>query len=143
MMFRHSYIAVVLFSLLVLSLSGCKEEETENTQDYCNITSFSIGTLKRTVVKRTGHGTVVKSVSTIYTTGWMFAVDQINNQIYNRDSLPTGCARRTLLDITYRGKTLYYRSKDAADDAPWTVYVPSDSVTDRPRAAGGSGVRGG
>ena len=129
MMFRHSYIAVVLFSLLVLSLSGCKEEETENTQDYCNITSFSIGTLKRTVVKRTGHGTVVKSVSTIYTTGWMFAVDQINNQIYNRDSLPTGCARRTLLDITYRGKTLYYRSKDAADDAPWTVYVPSDSVT--------------
>ena len=129
MMFRHSYIAVVLFSLLLLSLSGCKEEETENTQDYCNITSFSIGTLKRTVVKRTGHGTIVKSVSTIYTTGWNFAVDQVNNNIYNRDSLPTGCARRTLLDITYRGKTLYYRNAEADDSVPWTVYVSSDSVT--------------
>ena len=129
MMFRHSYIAVVLFSLLLLSLSGCKEEETENTQDYCNITSFSIGTLKRTVVKRTGHGTIVKSVSTIYTTGWKFAVDQVNNNIYNRDSLPTGCARRTLLDITYRGKTLYYRNAGADDSVPWTVYASSDSVT--------------
>ena len=129
MMFRHSYIAVVLFSLLLLSLSGCKEEETENTQDYCNITSFSIGTLKRTVVKRTGHGTIVKSVSTIYTTGWKFAVDQVNNNIYNRDSLPTGCARRTLLDITYRGKTLYYRNAEADDSVPWTVYASSDSVT--------------
>ena len=129
MKFRHSCIAAVLFSLLLLSLAGCKEEQSENTQDYCNITGFSIGTLKRTVVKRTGHGTIGKSVSTIYTTGWKFVVDQINNNIYNRDSLPTGCARRTLLDITYRGKTLYYRSADAPDDEPWTVFVSSDSVT--------------
>lgn len=129
MTFKQSYTVLVLFSLLLLSLSGCKDEETENVQDYCNITNFSIGSLKRTVVKRTGHGTVVESVSTIYTTGWKFVVDQINNNIYNRDSLPTGCARRTLLDITYRGKTLYYRNVDASNDEPWTVYVSSDSVT--------------
>jgi len=128
-MFGRSHIAFVLFSLVLLLLSGCKDEETENTQDYCNITKFSIGALKRTVVKRTGHGQVVKSVSTIYTTGWPFAVDQINNQICNRDSLPTGCARRTLLDITYRGKTLFYRSAGADAGVPWTVYVSSDSVT--------------
>lgn len=128
-MFRRSHIVLVLFSLLLLSLAGCKDEQTENTQDYCNITKFSIGTLKRTVVKRTGHGKTVTSVSTIYTAGWPFAVDQINNQICNRDSLPTGCTRRTLLDITYKGKSLLYRSEGAADDIPWTVYVSSDSVT--------------
>lgn len=129
MMFKRSYIVFTLFLLTLVLLTGCKDEQTEDTQDYCSITNFSIGSLKRTVVKRTGHGTTYTSVTTIYTAGWKFAVDQINNQIYNRDSLPTGSSRRTLLDIAYKGVSLVYRAHNASAETPWVAYASADSVT--------------
>lgn len=129
MIYRRSYIAVVLFSLILMFLVGCKDEEKQDIQDYCTITKFTIGSLKRTVVKRTGHGTTNTSVTTIYTAGWKFAIDQINNQIYNRDSLPTGSSRRTLLDITYKGVSIVYREHNASAETPWVAYAAADSVT--------------
>lgn len=118
----------MLAALTMLLCTGCSEDDTESTGDYCSISSLSIGSLRRTVVKRTGHGTTYKSVSTIYTTGWAFTIDQVNNEIYNRDSLPTRCSRTTVLNIAYRGRSIVYRLHNAPAATAWTAWNSTDSL---------------
>ena len=119
----------VLIAVVVTLLTSCNTTTTEeDTQDYCYISEMTIGSLQRTIVKRVDHDKTITTRSIIYTTGWPFTVDQINNKIYNRDPLPTGCSRRTLLSITYKGKNLLYRPHSASEAFGWIAYSSSDSI---------------
>ena len=122
-------LCVLCATMSAVLCTGCSTGTTdEDTSDYCYISSLTIGTLRRTIVKRTGHNETSTTVSLIYTTGWNFTIDQVNNEIFNRDSLPTGCARRTLLDISYRGASLLYRPHNLAESIDWIAYSSTDSI---------------
>ncbi len=79
-----------LFTLLLVT-AGCKDDEVEgeNTKD-CMVQSAVIGTLNRTVYTKGSQGQ--DSTYTITVQGYYYplSIDQINNRIYNSDSLPYG-----------------------------------------------------
>lgn len=118
----------MLLAATFVLCTGCNTTTEEDTHDYCYISGLTIGSLQRTIVKRVDHGRTITTKSIIYTTGWPFTVDQINNKIYNRDSLPTGCSRRTLLSISYKGSSLLYRPHYAGESVNWIAYASSDSI---------------
>lgn len=128
-MFRYLNILFPVFLAAATVLcTGCNTATEEDTQDYCYINGLTIGSLRRTVTKRIDHETTITTTSIVYTTGWPFTVDQIKNEIYNRDPLPTGCSRRTLLDISYKGKSLLYRPHSTGSAISWIAYNSSDSI---------------
>ena len=83
--------AVLLLSAISL-LTSCLGNNDEKTTYYGEtaITSFKLGTLKRTIHTKNSAGKDSVYTTTIDCSGYSFYIDQINNRIYNPDSLPKG-----------------------------------------------------
>lgn len=80
-----------MFATAVMSLTSCLGDSVEYTYyDDAAITSFKLGTLKRTIhtVSKTGaDSTYQKSLNC---SGYVFSIDQLKGEIWNEDSLPVG-----------------------------------------------------
>ena len=112
-----------LWLLLLLALpfvaSSCSKDDSSITvNDYCYIKSVTLGNIKRQTA----------TVNTSFAgSGYIMTINQRDNTIENRDSLPCGSLiSRVLVTITFDGSSLAYREKGS--DAGWTAYSSTDSL---------------
>lgn len=103
-------------------LSSCLKNDYAEI-DYpaeSSIKEFSIGTLRQTI-----YGTSSKGEDSIYTDTVSYAdvpftIDQINRQIYNKDSLPKDVdVTKVLASISADNGAIYYENKNGKDSL-WT-----------------------
>lgn len=117
------YMAWLLLCLPIL-FNSCIEDEETVPDDYCYISSVSLGSVKRVLATR---DTVISSSYTA--TSYAITIDQKKQTIENRDSLLYGTdLRAALVRITYDGSYLAYRPQTPGNDAAWTTYSPTDSI---------------
>lgn len=136
---KYLRLCAILISTICL-VSSCldSDEATTTTYEDTAITAFTLGTVKvnRYIGKKKydkdADGNPVDSFYTYSYTGSNTPVyiDHLSKEIYNTDSLPAGSYMKMLATVTSKNSaTMTYRDWDAADDAAWTVYSSSDSIT--------------
>lgn len=128
----RSLLAVVLAALIASMTTACfNDTATDITANNdLAITSMALGTLKRTVktynsvTKKDSTYESTLSCSTLYP----LTIDQLNNRIYNVDSLPYGVdASRTVMSsyVVTTGTTGIRRLDDPSQD---TLYTSTDTT---------------
>ena len=117
--------------VLPLTMTSCfdDEEEVEYSED-CYISAFSLGTLKRSLYKKSSAG--LDSIYTTTFTGTYFpmTINQRNLTIENLDSLPIRTRLGAVLTtVSFQG-ILVWRKANLTEDADtsWTTYSSSDSI---------------
>ena len=110
-----------------LLLTACLKKDDEETTYYSDaaITSFQLGTVKRMMTVKRSDGTDSTYWTSYAAGGYNFYVDQMNNVIYNPDSLLKGTkVSRMLCNITtYRNGVAYYVRNDSL-----FMYSSADSL---------------
>lgn len=119
---------LLLLALHLLISSCAKDDTTVTYNDYCYIKSVTLGTVKRVMENRDRQGNLIKSTTTAFSgSAFAMTIDQRNNTIENRDSLPYGSQLSAVLaTITFDGSLVSYREKGS--NAAWTVYNSTDSL---------------
>lgn len=114
------YLGWLMLCLPIL-LNSCIKDEDEVLDDYCYISSVSLGTIKRVVTS--GE----TSTTTTYTGSYYaMTIDQNAGSIWNREPLLYGSdLRAVLLNIKYDGSYLAYKHDY---DADWIPYNSNDSI---------------
>lgn len=85
-----------------------------------SIKAFSIGTLRQTIYGTSSKGEDSIYVDTISYADVPFTIDQINRQIYNKDSLPKEVdVTKVLASISADNGAIYYVNKNGKDSL-WT-----------------------
>lgn len=132
-----------IFLLVALTATSCLGD---NDYDYTYtddtaITSFTLGTLKRTIHTTSSTGEDSTYTTTVDCSDYVFYIDQATNTVYNPDSLPLGTDNAHALvsvgtknsGVAYlkslTSDTLYYiSSSDSLDfSQPRTVRIYSNS----------------
>ncbi len=123
---RNLFITLILATLTMLT--SCLSDDNQEVVYYDDaaITSFSIGTLTRTVYSKTtaGKDTVIESSSDY--SAYAFTIDHDNGYIYNLDSLPTNVHIDKCLPTVYAKNSGYVYVKNIDNDS--LKAVAADSV---------------
>ena len=121
-----SWPALVL-PLLLLAASCSTEStyETDGTRD-CVITAATMGGLKRTVTLKNAAGKDTSYVVNLTGALYPLYIDQLNNRIYNADSLPVGThVEKTVFSAFNATGTVLIKSLRTDAD---TMFVMTDST---------------
>lgn len=119
---------ILLLALLGGLLSSCFKDDEVTFDNYCYISSVSLGTMKRVT-----HYTNAEGRDTTYRSSYsgnlfQMTIDQRTLKIENRDSLLYGTdLSAQLVSISFDGATLLYRP-EADTTAEWTAYNSKDSM---------------
>lgn len=118
----------MLLMLPFLASSCSDDSNLATSNDYCYIRSVTLGAVKRRVELRDADGDVISVVNTTITgSNFAMTINQRDNTIENRDSLPYGCNLSAVLaTIAFDGSLLTYRVKDS--DSDWLAYNSTDSL---------------
>lgn len=119
----RKYLLWLLAILPFLTTSCIKDESETELDDYCYISSVTLGGMRRNL--KLSNGT---SVSTAYSgSAFGMTVDHRTLTIENRDSLLFGTDLRAVaMTIAYQGAALAYRT--AGSDDAWKQYNTKDSM---------------
>ncbi|MBP7357904.1 MAG: hypothetical protein KA955_00975 [Prevotella sp.] len=144
---RRNILSLLTLLSAVFIFASCLGSNDQDTTSYGDtaITSFSLGTLARTM-----HTTSSKGTDSVYTTSvtgsnYLFNIDQFAGQIYNADSLPIGTKPMALCTINTKNAGTVVYSNLKGDSLLY--FSTSDSVNfSSPRefrvyASNGSGYR--
>ena len=122
---------VILFSSLILTVS-CLSDDSASYIYYSDtaITSFSLGTLNRTMWTKSSTGADSSYVEEIDGSDYHFYIDQAGRRIYNPDSLPVGTdAAHVICNIgSKNGGTVVIAYKDTEGADSLAYYSSSDSI---------------
>ena len=133
-MYLGKHISTLLLALVATSsiLCSCSssDDDAAELSDNCYISSFTLGTLRRTIYGLTSAG-----MDSIYTTAFSgsyfpMIIDQRKQRIENLDSLPIRTLTdRVLVSVAFEG-TLLWRKADIStlEDTTWTAYNKNDSI---------------
>lgn len=122
-----SLLAVLLLSLTTQSCDTSSDYPTNDTSKDCAVTAVTLGTLLRTVNTKsatTGNDTTY----TVNVNGALYPmyIDQVNNRIYNADSLPMHTnTDRVVFDTFTASGTVSIQSLTTGKD---TLLVKTDST---------------
>lgn len=118
----------LLILLMLPFLASCSEDSDDIvSNDYCYIRSVTLGAIKRKVEQRDDEGNVSTVSTSVTGSNFAMTIDQRNNTIENRDSLPYGCQlSAVLVTIAFDGSVVKYRVKDSNNE--WTAYNSTDSL---------------
>ena len=119
-----SALALMLMSLTLLT--SCLSDDDEVTvDDHCYISSFKLGTLKRTIHTKATDGSDSTYTVSLDASSFPMDIDQRNLVIENRDSLPYGTrVNAVLVTIGYTG-VLAYKQAGAVE---WNAFSSKDSI---------------
>lgn len=91
---KKPLIPALLVALLALAnlFAACDTTTNYTTEPSrsCILTDVTLGTLNRTVKAKTSAGKDTTFTTTVTGTSYPLYIDQVNNRIYNADSLPMG-----------------------------------------------------
>lgn len=116
-----------IIALLACMLGSCSDEIDYTLSNECLIQSFTLGQIKRTM-----HTTDQEGKDSTYTINYSggyypMTIDQINNKIYNKDSLPYGSQPASILaSISSVGSVAYCIAGQAEPE--WKLYSSTDSI---------------
>lgn len=98
---KFSILAIVI-TVLTMVTSCLKDDDTNVVYyDDAAITSFSLGTLNRTMHKTTKNGKDSVYTTTVSCSKYAFTIDQAKGLIYNIDSLPEGTiVKKSLVNVS-------------------------------------------
>ena len=123
---------VVLFSVMLLTVSCLGDDNYSDVVYYGDtaITSFSLGTLKRTMVTEASDGTDSSYVADVDCSSYDFYIDQLQKEIYNPDSLPAGTdAAHVICNVTSKNSgvvLIAYKNSEGEDSLAF--FSSSDSI---------------
>lgn len=124
-------------ALSTLSLGSCltnSDDDNIVTYSDCAITSFSLGSLKRTYHTTSSTGADSTYVGTYTPTTYYFTIDQYRHEIYNTDSLPAGTdSTKVLLNVSTRNGGYVYVKSTASDSIFYLNSTDSIDFTTNPR----------
>ena len=130
---KNSILSLVLALTAGLTLATACDTSSDVTESDsardCLITSATMGTLKRQVhtVNAAGHDTIY--TYTVTGGAYNLTIDQVNNRVFNEDSLPTGTRTDKLVFASSSGisssGTLTIKSLYSGKD---TLYTYTDST---------------
>ena len=120
----------MMLMALCVSVVSCTygDYDTTEADDYCYIQTVTLGTLKRATQKHDAAGNVISTTNTSFSaSSFVFTINQHNNTIENRDSLPYGSKPDSVTaTITFHGQSLSYRQKGSGDN--WTSYTSTEAL---------------
>ncbi len=121
------------FCLLAISqLCSCSSDDSSTAATLssdCYISSFTLGTLKRSVVSVDDDGDTVTTYVTFAGSYYPLSIDHSAGTITNREPLPYGTLTQAVLaTITAQGSVVYTDETTPADTTVWTAYSSSDSI---------------
>lgn len=123
-------------ALSTLSLGSCLTDDNDTktvTYSDCAITSFSLGSLKRTFHTTSKSGKDSSYVAS-YTPTVSFTIDQYRHEIYNNDSLPEGTdSTKVLLNVSTRNGGYVYVKSTTSDSIFYHNSTDSIDFTTNPR----------
>lgn len=120
----------VLVAVLAVMTSCLSDDRTEVTYyDDAAITSFSLGTLNRTMHKVTSSGKDSTYNTTVYCGSYTFSIDQEKGLIFNVDSLPSGTVTSKSLVTIKAMNSGYIFLKSLTSDS-LSVYTSANDSLD-------------
>lgn len=118
-----------LFGIAFL-LTSCLGENplTVPVSEETSITDFYVGLMK--VRGKTGKNLEKDTIYRINMASYPFTIDQLNRQIYNKDSLPVGTMLdKVVVHITADTENIFYTKKSSLTDTGTdTTWVETDSI---------------
>lgn len=113
------------FVVAALLLTSCLDDETEyELTAYASITSFSINDIETVVTATTSEGTDTTYTTTVTGSDYLFTIDHLAGEVYNRDSLPVGTdVTKVTVNLGFEG---YYAVRGEGDEA--VAYSSTDSI---------------
>ncbi len=127
---KYIYPLLAILVLPFIMASCSSDDEDEVLSENCYISSFSLGTLKRTVYALSSEGE-----DSLYTTSFVgsyfpMTINQRTLTIENLDSLPIRTKLdRVLVSVVFEG-SMGWRKANITNltDTAWTTYSTSDSI---------------
>ena len=119
---------ILLLAITSVMAGSCISDQEVVYDDYCYIADVTLGSVKREthMLDSLGKDTVVRSTYT--GSNFDMTIDQRTLEIENKDSLLYGSNLDAILvDITYTGASLFYRTKED-EDTVWTTYSSAYSL---------------
>ncbi len=113
-----------------LFTSCLQDNDKVEYTDYCYITSFSLGTLRRTMFTVSSEGEDSVYRTTFSGTSFPMTIDQIALTIENMDSLPLRTDLSAVLtSASFQGVLVWRKANlEEGEDSLWTTYNSSDSL---------------
>lgn len=89
---KHFAILPLLIAVITMSLGACSDSSDYDYSTYndCVVTSATLGTLKRIMHTEASDGSDSTYTVSLVGSYYPLYIDQLNNRIYNADSLPVG-----------------------------------------------------
>jgi hypothetical protein len=125
---RTFQLLCVLFSVMLLT-TACLGSDDDSTTYYDDVavSSFSLGTLNRYLHTTSSTGADSIYLTTLKGTEFTMTIDQLNHEIYNRDSLPYGTdVKHVVCSLSTRNNAVPY-FKSMVSDTLW-LYSTTDSM---------------
>ena len=129
---RIARLFVILFSAAVLATSCLSDDNATDITYYSDtaITSFSLGTLNRTMWTKSSTGEDSSYVTEVDGSVYKFYIDQLKREIYNPDSLPVRTdAAHVLCNVSSKNSGFIILAyKDSEDNDSLVYFNSSDSL---------------
>ncbi|MCD8265566.1 MAG: DUF6242 domain-containing protein [Prevotellaceae bacterium] len=124
------YAFLLPLTLLVpFLLASCLSDDEAATDDYCYISGFTLGSLKRTLFTLSVDGEDSVYTTTFQGSLFPMTIDQRALSIENKDSLPIRTqVSAVLATITYEGVLAWRKQDHEENDTLWNTYSSSDSL---------------
>lgn len=129
---RIARLFVILVSAVVLTTSCLSDDTATDITFYSDtaLTSFSLGTLNRTMWTTASDGTDSSYTAEVDGSAYKFYIDQFTREIYNPDSLPvrTDVAHVICNAAAKSGGLIIIAYKDSEGNDSLAYYIDSDSI---------------
>lgn len=125
---KNSILAILLAAIIGLLSMGCdtsSDYDTEVSRD-CLISAVTLGTLNCTYHTTSSTGGDSTYTGSITGSSYPMYIDQLNNRVYNPDSLPVGTDVSKVVFSTFTVTT--YASIKSLSTAEDTTFTASDST---------------
>ena len=124
-------IPLLVIMAMPLFLTSCFDDEEEvEYSEKCYISSFSLGTLKRSNFLKTSAGMDSVVTTSYVPTGFPMTINHRTLTIENLDSLPVHTRLdQVLTTVAFEGILVWRKANlEAGEDTAWTTYSSSDSL---------------
>ncbi len=110
--------------------TSCLTSDEAEYDDYCYISGFTLGSMRRTLFTISSEGEDSSYTTTFAGSLFPMTIDQRKLTIENMDSLPLRTrVDKVLTTVTYEGVLAWRKASPlAVEDSSWTAYSSSDSL---------------
>lgn len=127
---RYFYLLLLMMAMPALLTSCLKDNDDVVLTDYCYISGFSLGKLKKTNFTKGYDGQDSSYLTTMDGSYFPMAINQRTLTIENPDSMPVGTrVDKVLTSIDFKGVLAWRKTvMENPEDSIWVTYSSSDTL---------------